>query len=73
MYSSLMTQTGKRTGEGLIRIRPYGAGFGQLTVLIKLAKVYFLRLKSRFILHILLSKPYWLAIRLTTGSHIAEC
>ena len=48
MYSSLMTQTGEDNRKGMIRIRPYGAGFGQFDSAYKVGEGILFKAKIPF-------------------------
>jgi hypothetical protein len=61
-----MTQTGEENRRGMIRIRPYGAGFGQFDSAYKVGEGILFKAKIPFYFtHFTGQNLYWLAIRLT--------
>ena len=64
MYSSLMTQTGEENRRGMIRIRPYGAGFGQFDSAFKVGKGILFRAKiPYYFTHFTAKNLHWLVVR----------
>jgi hypothetical protein len=61
-----MTQTGEENRRGMIRIRPYGAGFGQFDSAYKVGEGILYKAKIPFYFtHFTVENLLWLAIRLT--------
>jgi hypothetical protein len=64
MCSSLMTQTGEENRRGMIRIRPYGAGFGQFDSAYKVGEGILFKAEIAFnFTHFIVQKPHRLEIQ----------